>query len=220
MTTPTTNYSWPKPQPTEYASITGINALTDAMDTSIKSVADGMGAVIKPIVQMKLNGTVTPGNLSTTSLIGTNFWEEVFSVDGTVSGGSSPTGQPIVFTTTGWITVYTPGIYRLTYTINVGTAPSAVEGWWMTSLYDANGIIVPRTRQVERMQTYTFGQGLHHSVLLKADTTGSPDLAAGTMSYKLAIRHDVNAASTFISCKPSDLDPYFSCATVEYVRGL
>lgn len=218
MTTPTTNYGWPKPLPTEYASIVAMNTLTDAMDASFKTVHDGMGAVIKPMLQMKLNASYSPGNLAVTYLASANGWEEIFNVPGTIpSANASPV---ILFPTTGIFTINAPGIYRFTYTINVGTYTSAAEGFWTIGIFDGNSIIVPRTKHTERMQTYTFGQGLHHSVLLKADTSGSPDIAVGTQNYRLGIMHDVPTPNVFISCKPTDLDPFFTVATVEYVRGL
>lgn len=216
MTTPTTNYGWPKPDDTEYAAITGVNALTDAMDASIKSVADGMGAVIKPIVQMKLNGSVSPSGGSVRYLNGTDFWEEVFYVKGNVPGTAAD-NQPIDFATDGYIVFSAEGLYRLTYTINVGTYTSG-NGLWTAGLYDINSILVPRTSICDRMQTYTFGQGLHLSTLLKADNTGTADLTINANRYKLGLFHPIPAVS--ISCKPYDLDPYFSAATIEYVRGL
>lgn len=221
MTIPTTNYSWPKPENTEPADIAGVNAVTDAIESSITTVAQSIGAIIKPAGMMKLVAqSVYNSNTVTKYLTSTGWWEPMWFVEGTVDGSPSGT-QPIVMDTYGTWKVTAPGLYRLTYHFNFLCYATPTEAVWMcNAVRDDNLQLVPRTRSVVRMQThFNSFQTMHCSTLLRADIAASGYELTTDVLYKFGTYYD-GSSVVGLTTRYDQADLFYSYYSLEYVRGL
>lgn len=226
MTTPTTNFGWAKPDPTEYATVGSYNTPLESMDASIKTKSNTVVPIIKAMgkwgiiksVYTVIGGSATPKLLNDTSAAPIEpFWKELWLAEGSNAGS-------FTFTTSGFLTFGAAGIYRLSYNIGQQVNSSIYEGWQTCGLYRySDNLLVPRTLQSEQMlsNTSTYYQTLSKSTYIRVTTGGDAVVSDGTdaTKYCLGIRQAASSNTSNITRRTS-LDPYFSSFTLEYVRAL
>lgn len=220
MTTPTTNFGWLKPNPTEPADIRVINTLLDAMDADIKAVENSLTSKIYRLGQYRLKRKISMGGSGTafnlTSSLN-DLWEEEWLSAGNTGNWTFPGSGKLQFTA--------PGIYKINYLFTVATYQSSTtSGTVSIGLYTTSG-----GAQVRRAKTYHRSNTCDNvNNFPRTTCQGSVYVWAGSGSdqcllnteYNFAVQHTTTAGSINMLFTPSDLVPFKSMLSIECVRKL
>lgn len=220
MTTPTTNYGWLKPNPTEPADIRVINTLLDDMDTDIKAVETALGSNIYTMAQYRIKRQFTydgasSGGAVTSSL--DDLWEEEWRVDGNTGNWVFPGSGKLQFTEA--------GIYRLSYQWTIPTLAQAVTSGTVSVGLKvlSSGDQVPRTKSYIRSNTTDnvtqFPRTTVQGNFYVWAGPGSDQCLLNT-EYYFVVQTISTAGDVDMIISPNDLLPFRSQFTIECVRPL
>jgi hypothetical protein len=220
MTTPTTNYGWLKPNPTEPADIRVINTLMDDMDADIKAVSDTLTSKTYRMAQYRIKRKVTMTGdgtvwMATSSL--NDLWEEEW-----VSAGNTGSWD---MQGTGKLSFSSPGIYKICYLFTASTyVSSTTSGTLSIGLYKSSD-----SSQVRRAKVYhrsntcdnvnIFPRTTMHGAVYIWAGAGSDQCALST-DYQFGLQNRTTAGSIAMLFTPNDLLPFRSQLTIECVRKL
>lgn len=220
MTTPTTNYGWLKPNPTEPADIRVINTLLDDMDADIKAVENSLTSKIYRLGQYRIKRKISmTGDGSVYMLTSSlnDLWEEEW-----VSAGNTGSWD---MQGTGKLSFSSPGIYRINYAFTASTyGTSTSSGTLSIGLYkSSDASLVRRAKVYHRSNTCDnvtnfFRTTAIGSVYVWAGS-GSDQCALST-DYQFGVQHTTTAGSVNMEFTPNDLVPFRSQLTIECVRKL
>lgn len=220
MTTPTTNYGWLKPDPTEPANITVIDTLLDDMDADIKAVETALGSKIYTMAQYRIKRKFTydgaaAGAGVTSSL--NDLWEEEWRVDGNTGNWVFPGSGKLQFTEA--------GIYKFGYQWTIPTlSQSVTSGTVSVGLHVVSSSnIVPRTKTYIRSNTTT-----NVTEFPRTTCQGNYYIWAGPGSdqcllnteYYFSVQTTSTSGDVDMIITPNDLLPFRSQLTIECVRPL
>lgn len=220
MTTPTTNYGWLKPNPTEPADIRVINTLLDDMDADIKAVENSLTSKIYRLGQYRLKRKINMGGSGSVSMVTSSLndlWEEEWlSAGNTGSWDMQGTGK---------LSFSSPGIYKINYAFTASTYQlSTTSGTFSIGLYKSSD-----SSQVRRAKIYHRSNTCDNVTNFPRTTaTGSVYVWAGSGSdqcalstdYQFGVQHTTTAGSINMLFTPNDLVPFRSQLTIECVRKL
>lgn len=219
MTTPTTNYGWLKPDPSEAADIRVINTLLDDMDADIKAVQDSLSSNIYPLGQyrlMKKEGLAGGGTVSLITSTEPDLWSEDWYVPGNTGAWTFPSTGKFQFTAA--------GIYRVHYSFTIPTITQAVtSGYSSIGIYDLSSNQVKRAKVYTRSNTTDNVTNFTRTTLLGSvyvwAASGSDQCLLNT-EYAIGIQQHTTSGTIQMNFTPNDILPFTAQVTLECVRGL
>lgn len=223
MTTPTTNYGWLKPNPTEPADIRVINTLLDAMDTSIKSVENTLQSNIYKAAQYRVKRKFTYSDDGFTAYPVSapdtqDLWEEFWVTDKYNAGEWT-------FPASGLLRFTAAGIYKITFNYTIPTYGSTTTSGTVSIGLHNTGT----TNQVRRTKTYIRSNTCDNVTNFQRTTcqgafyvwagAGSDQCALNT-DYDFRVQTMSSAGAVNMIVSVTDLLPFRPQLTIECVRKL